>query len=507
MIPAETQAEILRLYHAEKWKLGTIASQLRVHHSTVRRVLAQAGIPVSRQAVRPSMIDPFVPFVVETLTKYPTLRASRLYEMVRQRGYPGQPDHFRAMVARYRPRRPAEAYLRLRTLAGEQAQVDWAHFGKLTIGRAVRPLMGFVMVLSWSRQVFLRFYPSAAQANFLRGHVEAFSFYSSVPRVILYDNLKSAVLERIGDAIRFHPVLLELAAHYRFAPRPVAVARGNEKGRVERAIRYVRDNFFAARSWTDLDDLNAQALAWCGGIAADRRWPQDASRTVREAFAAERKHLLELPERAFPTDERLEVQVGKTPYVRFDLNDYSVPHTSVRRTLTVLASLHSVRVLEGCQLVATHARSWDRDQQIEDPAHIQALVAAKGAGAQHRGMDRLHHAAPSCQRLFAEIAARGGNLGSVTWGLIRLLDAHGPGALEAAIAEALQRGVPHLPAVRQILDSKRHQQGRPPAIPVALPDDPRVRDLVVRDHPLADYEALHMDGSGDSDAPDPPTES
>lgn len=242
MIPAELEAEILRLYHAEKWRLGTIAAQLGVHHTTVRRVLAQAQIPAERQSVRPSIADPFIPFLVETLEKYPKLRASRLYGMVRQRGYPGRPDHFRSVVARFRPRPPAEAYLRLRSLPGEQAQADWGHFGKLTVSRAVRPLMGFVLVLSWSRQIFLRFYPGAAMPYFLRGHVDAFSFLDAVPRVVLYDNLKSAVLERVGDAIRFNEKLLRMAGHYRFEPRPCAPYRGNEKGRVERKIRYIRDN-------------------------------------------------------------------------------------------------------------------------------------------------------------------------------------------------------------------------------------------------------------------------
>ena len=257
MIARALETEILRLHQTEHWPVGTIATQLRVHHSTVRRVLAQAGAPVAQLTVRASIIEPYRAFIVETLTKYPTLRASRLYQMVRERGYPGAPDHFRAIVARLRPRPAAEAYLRLRTLPGEQAQVDWAHFGKLTVGRAVRPLMAFVMVLSYSRQLFLRFYLGAAMNYFIRGHVEAFDSFNAVPRVVLYDNLKSAVLERLGDAIRFHPTLLELAAHYRFEPRPVAVARGNEKGRVERSIRYIRDNFFAARTFTDLDDLNA----------------------------------------------------------------------------------------------------------------------------------------------------------------------------------------------------------------------------------------------------------
>jgi transposase len=256
-ISKELEATILRYFHVEQWRVGTIARQLGVHHATVDRVLAQAGLPKGERAHRPSLIDPYLGFVHESLKQYPHLTASRLYAMVRERGYSGGEDHFRHLIALYRPRAPAEAYLRLRTLPGEQAQVDWGHFGKIRIGRAQRTLMAFVMVLSFSRRIFLRFFLDARMANFLRGHVAAFEDWQGVARVLLYDNLNSAVLERQGDAIRFHPTLLDLAAHYHFEPRPVAVARGNEKGRVERAIRYIRDNFFAARQWHDLDDLNA----------------------------------------------------------------------------------------------------------------------------------------------------------------------------------------------------------------------------------------------------------
>src|SRR6516164_2040448 len=251
-IPPDLEAQILRYYHVEKWRVGTIAGQLHVHHATVRRVLAQAGLPRTGAPARPSLIDPYLPFLHETLEKFPTLTASRLYGMVRERGYRGGPEHFRHLVACHRPRRPAEAYLRLRSLPGEQGQVDWGHFGHLTIGHARRPLMAFVMVLSYSRRIFLRFFLDARLESFLRGHVGAFTAWQGCPRVLLYDNLKSAVLERQGDAIRFHPTLLDFAAHYRYEPRPVAIARGNEKGRVERAIRYVRDNFFAARQFVDV---------------------------------------------------------------------------------------------------------------------------------------------------------------------------------------------------------------------------------------------------------------
>src|SRR3954463_9513448 len=330
---------------------------------------ARGGRPGGGPPPRPSKIALYLPFIRQTLERFPTLTASRLYGMVRERGYGGRPDHFRHLVAQHRPRPKAEAYLRLHSLPGEQAQVDWGHFGQLEIGRARRPLMAFVMVLSHSRQIFLQFCLDARMENFLRGHAAAFSAWGGVPRGLLYDNLKSAVLERRGDAIRFHPTLLRFAGDYRYEPRPVAIARGNEKGRVERAIRFIRDAFFAARTFTDIDDLNAQAEAWCAGPAGDRRCPDEPERTVRAVFDEERPRLLALPDNPAPVLEHVAVSVGKTPYVRFDLNDYSVPYAYVRRILTVLADPHEIRIADGAEVLTRHRRSYDRGAQIEDAAH------------------------------------------------------------------------------------------------------------------------------------------
>ncbi len=490
MIAADKEATILRLYHAEQWPIGTVARHAKVHPSTVRRVLAQHGVEAGRHTARASMIEPFVPFVVETLTKYPGLRASRLYQMVKARGYPGAPDHFRGLVARYRPRPAAEAFLRLRTLPGEQAQVDWAHFGHLAVGRAKRPLWAFVMVLSYSRRIFLSFSPSAAMPSFLRGHVGAFAAFGGVPRVVLYDNLKSAVLERAGEAIRFHPTLLALAGHYRYEPRPCAPARGNEKGRVERAIRYVRDAFFAGRSFDGVAALNAEAAAWCEAEARERRCPGDRSRAVAEVFAEEGPSLLALPEAPFDAAERAEVEVGKTPYVRFDLNDYSVPHDRVRRTLVVHATEACVRVLDGADVVAEHGRSWGRDEVVEDPTHVAALVAHKRRSKEAYGVGRLHHVAPSSRALLQKAAADGRPLGPLVAGLLKLVEHDGAEAVEAAVADALAHDAPHLGAVKQGLDRARHARGRPPPVRVALPPDPRLDGLVVAPHPLASYERL-----------------
>lgn len=490
-IPAELAARIVRLFTVEHWRVGTIARQLHVHHDAVRRVLRQHNTASPDVPLRASLVDPYRDFIRQTLDKYPTLTASRLHEMVRERGYTGQASHFRHLVATMRPRQPAEAYLRLRTLPGEQAQVDWAHFGHLQIGRARRPLMGFVMVLSYSRRVFLRFCLNAQMDSFLRGHVLAFVHFGGLARTLLYDNLKSVVLERVGDAIRFNPEFLAFAKHYRFEPRPVAVARGNQKGRVERHIDFVRKSFFAARAFTDVADLNAQALQWCEGKAFDRAWPEGDALSVREAFAAEQPRLLELPAAGYALGQRLDVPVGKTPYVRFDWNDYTVPHTHVRRTVSVLADEQRVRIFDGLTELANHPRSFDRHQQIEEPAHLQALVEYKRRAHAHSGSNTLAHVVPASTELLQMAAQHGHNLGSITAALLRLLDQYGAPSVQAAVLDAIARKVPHPNSVRLALERERERSGRAPALALALPEHVARRDKPMRTHSLASYDRLY----------------
>lgn len=489
MIDDSRDAAILRLYHAEKWPVGTIAGELGVHHAVVERVLRAEHAPAVK-LVRASMLDPYAPFIVKTLEAHPRLRASRLYDMCVARGYAGGPDHFRHRVRQLRPKRAAEAFIRRRPLPGEEAQVDWGHFGRITIGRANRQLMAFVMVLSWSRMIFLRFFLGAQMECFLRGHALAFQSFGGVARVLFYDNLKSAVLERRGDAIRFHPTILALSKHYHFEPRPVAVARGNEKGRVERAIRFVRESFFPARKWKDLADLNAQAQEWCQERAASRPWVDDKAQVVRDVFAKERELLIRLPDNPFPTDLVTEVKIGKTPYARFDGNDYTVPHTHVRQALTVAASETRVRILEGTQVLADHERTYDRGSQVEQRTHIDLLVESKRNARKARASDRLTRSAPTVEKLLRLLAERGTNLGSACGQLLRLLDEHGGTQLERAAREALEKHAPEPRSVRLILDRMRLDEGRSARVPVDLPDDPRIKDIVVRPHSLETYDAL-----------------
>src|ERR1700681_1853709 len=375
MISPETRVQIRRYFYAEHWKIGTIATALDVHPDAVRRAIEVERFQHA-EPLRPSIVDPYLPFVRQTLEQYPRLRATRIHQMIRDRSYSGSVEQLRRAVARLRPQ-PHEAFLRLQVFPAEQAQVDWAYFGSVMVGRAKRQLSCFVMTLSWSRALYLEFFFDQTTENFLRGHVRAFQDWSGTPRVILYDNLKSAVLERRGDQIHFNPRLLELAGHYHFVPRPCQVRAGNQKGRVERAIRYVRDSFWAGRVFTTLAECNRQALLWRDQVAHRRRWPGGDNRTLADVFAEEQSRLLPSPLHTFSTDRIEAVRSHKTIYVRFDLNDYSIPPEAVGRQLTLLASDTSVRILDGSVEIARHVRSYDRHQPVLDPAHQDAVLKIK----------------------------------------------------------------------------------------------------------------------------------
>jgi transposase len=495
MIDKETRARIRRLFYAEHWRIGTIASSLTLHPDTIRDAVEADRFSKTRTP-RPSVTDPYFEFIRETLEKYPRLRATRIFQMIQDRGYPGSVIQLRRVVKGLRPAQK-EAFLRLQTFPGEQGQVDWAHFGEVTVGRARRRLSCFVITLSYSRGLYFEFFFDQMMESFLRGHDRAFHDWKGVPRVLLYDNLRSVVLERRGDAIHFHPRLLELCAHYHFAARPCQVRAGNQKGRVERAIRYIRDSFFAARPFTSLEELNRQALGWRDREAHRRPWPGGDHRTVAEAFAEEQPRLLPLPAHRFDSDLIVPVRSGKTIYVRFDLNDYSIPPAAVGRQLLITASESTVRILDGSQEIARHRRSYDRRQQVLDPAHQEELLKEKRkAFASARG-GRLAQAVPESEALLDAAFSRGESAGSQKTQLLNLLDLYGAAELRAAVCEALERKTPRASSVAFILGQRRRSSKRRIPAQVDLSRHPELENTSVTPNTLETYDELAKDDDTD----------
>ena len=491
MISPETRVQIRRYFYAEHWKIGTIARELNVHPDAVRKAVETDRFHRT-QPMLPCITDPYMEFVRQTLDQHPRLRATRIHQMIRERGYTGSVIQLRRAVARLRP--PArEPFLKLQAFPAEQAQVDWAHFGQIAVGRAHRTLSCFVATLSWSRALYLEFFFDQTMENFLRGHVHAFEDWAGQPRVILYDNLRSAVLERRGDEIHFNPRLMELCAHYHFVARPCQIRAGNQKGRVERAIRYVRESFWAGRSFTTLAECNRQALLWRDQVAHRRRWPGDDNRTVAEVFAEEQPRLLTPPVHPFPTELVLPVRAAKTIYVRFDLNDYSIPPEAVGRQLTIAASDTLVRILEGTAEIARHHRTYDRHQLVLDPAHQEAVLKTKRKAFEATPAGRLTLAAPESKTLLDLAFAQGESAGSQTAQLLKLLDLYGPAALRRAINEALERNTPRASSVAFLL--RKQQRSAPTPMAVDLSRHPAAQAIEVRPHDLETYDELARNNS------------
>ena len=488
MISDEQVAHIRHLFHAEHWKIGTIAAELGLHPETVRTALDTDRFR-NHPRLRDCLTDPYLDFFRQTLRPYPRLRATRLFQMIRPRGYTGSISQLRRVVAELRPPR-REAFLRLRTFPGEQAQADWARFGEVPIGRARRCLSAFVLTLSYSRALWLEFLFDQSLENFLLAHVHAFQDWGGAPRTILYDNLKSAVLERRGDAIHFHPRLLELSAHYHFAAHPCRPARGNEKGRVERAIQYVRASFFAARPFTTLADFNRQALDWRHQIAHQRPWPGDDSRSVAPVFQEEKSRLLPLPAHPFSCDVVRTVSADKTLWVRFDLNDYSVPPRAFGRALTLVASPTHVRLLDGSTEIASHRRSYDRHEQVEEPEHRRALLEQKRKALGSTTSGRLAALVPESQAFLQAAFEHGESAARLTAQLLRLLDDYGPAELTAALREALDHNTPRLSSVAFILARRHRQRRQRTPLPVNLSRRPDLENLTVSNPSLEAYDEL-----------------
>ena len=466
-IDVKTRAMIRKLWFSDGWSVGRIAKHLDIHHSTVKRAIEGRG--KLTKLPRRKLIDSFVAHIKEELETYPDLPASTLWQSLVTRGFRGSEDHFRHCLRdlELRPVKRPEPAMRLRFLPAEQAQVDWVTLGKVQIGSATHRLMGFVMTLSYSRMCFLSLFYNERMNSFLQGHVEAFAAFGGVPRTVLYDNLKTAVTDRQGTAVRYNDTLLELAAHYAFEPRATFPRRPQEKGRVERLIRFVRTRFLAGRDITvSLDTLNAEAHAWSLEEAPNRPWPDNKEQTVRDAFHEERQSLTPLPEDPFPCAEMRPVRIDKTCYARFETNDYSVPPEYVKAQLTLSVTRNTLRVLDGLKEVAHHRRCYDRQQTISDPEHVRAITAGKRRARAMSVRHRLLQAVPRAEEMLTLAGQRRANVAHTTKTLTTLLDTYGADALDSAIATALERNSVHPNTVRRILEQNHAAKGGPP-IPVA----------------------------------------
>jgi transposase len=480
-IALKVEAEIRRLYFAEHWKRGTIASELGVHFDTVARVLGSFGPKAGSPRPDARVLDTYIPFVDETLARYPRLVSTRILDMLVERGYTGSLRTLRRYVLKARPTPKSEVFLRVETLPGEQAQVDWAHVGSLMILGSPRPLWAFVIVLAYSRAMWGELVLDMSAESLRRSLVRASAFFGGSPRQWLFDNPKTVVLERSGDAVRFHPALLDLCARMHVQPALCGVRKPQEKGKVERAIRYLKDRFFAARTFHSVAHGNAQLLEFFDKIAGQRPHPRWPERRVADVFEEERPRLLSLPSPLPEIDTVVPITADKTAFVKLDTNRYSVPGLYEGRTLTLVADDVTLRLLDGENEIARHARCWGRHQILELREHRVAILEEKRKARDLKGRDRLRVEVPEIDALLERWVDAGRNIGSMVGSTIKLLDAYGPAILREVIADMLRRGVHDRGAMAILCEQLRRRSSGPAPLAIQLGAHVVERDVIPHD--------------------------
>lgn len=469
MLDPATQAEVLRLYFAEKLSQRRIASRLSIHRQSVAALIARQRVRLARpqEPPRPSILAPCYERIESLLREDPARSAVNVLQKLRLASYKGGLTILKDYLRTRRPESEPKAYLSLEFLPAQAAQVDWGDFGD-PFGWG-RKLWCFVMVLCWSRMLYLEFTLSANFESFLRRHENAFRFFGGVPQEIWYDNLATAVAERKQKLIRFNPRFLAYSGFHGFKPVACNKAAGWEKGRVEDGVKYIRYNFWPGRSSPDPGNLNLQGFEWRDQFANKRL--HAATRKIPELVYGEEKSLLRPWREGFETDEVRSLKVSPQFRVSFDANEYSVPWRLSGRILTLKADDHAVNLWSGTKRITAHLRSWKKGEAIVNAKHAEGLVQTKPGASPHSEIEAVKALGPHATRYLEFLGAQTRSLRHELSHLMTLITIYGSEALEQTIGRALELGIVGSEHLERLLEQSENPASHPAPLKLS---DPRL---------------------------------
>jgi len=459
-----------------------IASARGLHRHTVSRWLAESTFrprQPPRQTPRPSKLDPFKPEILRWIQTH-RLSAQQVLQRLRELGYTGGYSILTDYLRQVRPpQRPA--FLRLSFAPGECAQVDWGSAGSLAVGSTTRRLSFFVMVLCYSRLMYLEFTLGQTLEQFLSCHENAFRAFGGVPRGVMIDNLKSAVLERPHEGPpRFHPRYQELAAHFGFTIKPCGVRKPHEKGRVENGVGYVKKNFLNGRELGPFASINPAARQWLDTVANVRCHGETHQRPC-DRFHDEKAQLLALPTHPFDSALIQPVRASTQCRVHFQANRYSVPAAYAGCRLILKVYPERVCLYQAEQLVARHRRSYDRHQDIVDPDHERVLLSTRRQAREQILLARFLALSPQAEPYYQQLCQRRPNPTHHVHKILALSEHYGRDAVGRALHDALTFDAYSSEYIANLLDSRARQQPAPAPLHV-----PRAGDALALEVPEPD---------------------
>jgi transposase len=370
MIDRQTVFEIHRL-HNLGWKKRKIARKLRLSRPTVKKYIENPEPARQRKISRASKLDPYKDRIQALLEEDPEVKAPVLLQRISKEGFDGKitilRDYLQTLRGQQAFRTP---FIRFESSPGQQTQIDWGHFGTLRYGATSRKLYALAAIECYSRTAYVEFTHSQNQQALQQALLNAFVYLGGSTEEMVVDNMLTAVIERQGSLIRFNDAFLDFLRIFHITPVACNVASPHEKGKIENIIKYLRQNFWPLRTFTDLCDVNRQVRNWLDTVA-NVRIHQTTGKRPLDRLADVR--LRPLPELLPDCRETQTLKVYKDFAVRFDGNAYTAPPWAIGKHVTLKADQTTVTLLYQLKKIAVHNRCWQRGQRIETDSHKEQV--------------------------------------------------------------------------------------------------------------------------------------
>lgn len=436
MIDYQTFQQIRLLHDQKQLKISQIAQELKLDPKTVANWVKRSRYERRKPLKRSSKLDAFKGQIVALLERHP-YSAQQIFQKVCSAGFQGGYSILKDYVRQVRPvHKPA--FLTLHFAAGECAQVDWGQFGSVPVGSTRRRLSFFVMVLCYSRMMYLEFTLAESMEQFLSCHQRALEFFGGSPSKVMIDNLKVGVLHHpTGQPAQFNPRYLDFAAHFGFQPVACNKRKGNEKGRVENGVGYIKKNLLQGLNIPSFEALGPEARQWLDSTA-NVRIHRETHRKPMDLFEQEKPHLKALPLRPYDCARIEPVSANRCCRIRFQGNRYSVPYLYASQKLTLKIYPDQLYLYHHEKLIATHVRCYDRRQDIRNPDHDKELVAQRKRAREQTWLLTVLNLSPQAELFCRELQQKRCNPSHHIQKIAALSEIYGPEKVGRAIEDALK---------------------------------------------------------------------
>jgi transposase len=487
VISYEVWCQIRDCRDRQHMSLTQIAAALHLHHRTVTTWACMLHYEPRKKVSRTSLLDSFKGQVTRLLDAHP-FSAQQVFQRLREAGYEGGYTTVKDYVRLIRPKRHP-AFLKLMFERGEAAQVDWGSWGTIAVGKTRRQLSFFVMVLCYSRLMYLEFFVSQTMEHFLAAHEHAFAAFGCQPARIMIDNLKTGVIEHLaGCAPVFNERYKDYASQRGFEITACNVRSGWEKGRVENGVGYVKKNFLNGLELADFSAINPMAKLWLDTVANVRIHSETRRRPI-DMFEEEKAHLKPINRATYDIARITTGRVSKQFRVAFDANHYSVPIDYVGFLVTVKSYPDRVCIFYVGKIIAWHYRSYDRHQDIEDPEHPKPLIAQRQNANRQRLLLRFLTFTPKASEYHAGLVARRGNWRNHVAKINALAEIYGDSEVGRAIEDAQTFGAFSCEYITNLLEARA--RALPEASPLQLTRRQDLLELEIPKPDLSLYEVSH----------------